>query len=116
MVFVTNGLVTHFRRGRHKNKKHLFYFGLIIPLPIQIQLLDNENPRKTKIDSLCTAETHLRILHIISDSVSGCDDVKLVSAGNPEFENYIRIDSGPDSGLFTMQVRIQFVYDYYCKM
>jgi hypothetical protein len=36
---------THFRIGKHENKeKLLFYFGLRIPLPFQIQL---ENPRNS---------------------------------------------------------------------
>jgi hypothetical protein len=36
---------THFGAGRHENKeKRLFYFGRSILLPIQIQLLDIENP------------------------------------------------------------------------
>jgi hypothetical protein len=34
---------THFHIRGHENKeKHLFYFGLRIPLPIQIQLLENK--------------------------------------------------------------------------
>jgi hypothetical protein len=45
-------LKTHFQVGRHENKviRH-FYFGLRILLPIQIQLLEIENPKKPKIDS-----------------------------------------------------------------
>jgi hypothetical protein len=37
-------------------KKCLFYFGLTIFLPIQIQLLDIEDPKNPKIDSplICT--------------------------------------------------------------
>jgi hypothetical protein len=36
---------TLFRAGKHENKeKRLFFFGLRILLPIQIQLLDIENP------------------------------------------------------------------------
>jgi hypothetical protein len=39
-----------FRTGRHQNKeKLLFYFGLRILLPIQIQQLDIENPNNPKI-------------------------------------------------------------------
>jgi hypothetical protein len=42
-------LKTHFRIGRHENKeKRLFYFGLRILLPIQIQLLETENPKNPK--------------------------------------------------------------------
>jgi hypothetical protein len=42
----------HFPIGRHDNKeKRLFYFGLRIRLPIQIQLLNIENPKNPKIDS-----------------------------------------------------------------
>jgi hypothetical protein len=38
---------TPFRAGRHENKeKSLFYFGLRIRLPIQIQLLDIEKKSK----------------------------------------------------------------------
>jgi hypothetical protein len=37
---------THLRIGGHENKeKHLFYFGLRILLPIQIQWLEIENPK-----------------------------------------------------------------------
>jgi hypothetical protein len=37
---------THFHVGRHENKeKRLFYFGLRIFLPIQIQLKEIENPK-----------------------------------------------------------------------
>jgi hypothetical protein len=36
-------------------KKRFFYFGLRIPLPIQIQLLDIENPKKSK--------TRLHLMH-----------------------------------------------------
>jgi hypothetical protein len=37
-----------FRIGRHENKKkHLFYFGFRILLPIQIQLLEIENLKKS---------------------------------------------------------------------
>jgi hypothetical protein len=37
---------TLFRAGRHENKeKRLFYFGLRILLPIQIQLLEIENKK-----------------------------------------------------------------------
>jgi hypothetical protein len=40
---------THFRAGRLENKeKRLFYFGLSILLAIQIQLLEIENPKKSK--------------------------------------------------------------------
>jgi hypothetical protein len=43
---------TDFRKGRHENKeKRLFYFGLRILLPIQIQLLEIENPKNPKVDS-----------------------------------------------------------------
>jgi hypothetical protein len=43
------GPQTHFWAGRHENKeKRLLYFGLTILLPIQIQLLDIENPKKSK--------------------------------------------------------------------
>jgi hypothetical protein len=46
---------THFRAERHENKeKHLFYFGLGILLPIQIQFLDIQNPKNPKIDSPST--------------------------------------------------------------
>jgi hypothetical protein len=42
---------TRFQAGRHENKeKRLFYFGLRILLPIQIQLLDIVNPKNPKID------------------------------------------------------------------
>jgi hypothetical protein len=38
---------THYWAGRHESKeKCIFYFGLRILLPIQIQLLDIENPKK----------------------------------------------------------------------
>jgi hypothetical protein len=37
---------TYFRAGSHENKeKHLCYYGLGNLLPIQIQLLDIENPK-----------------------------------------------------------------------
>jgi hypothetical protein len=37
---------THFRVGRHKNKKSFFFHvGLRILLPIQNQLLETENPK-----------------------------------------------------------------------
>jgi hypothetical protein len=40
------------RAGKHENtEKLLYYFGLRILLPIQIQLLDIENPKHPKIDS-----------------------------------------------------------------
>jgi hypothetical protein len=45
---------THFRIGRQENKdKHVFFFGLRIVLPIQIQLFEIENKikNKKKIDS-----------------------------------------------------------------
>jgi hypothetical protein len=43
---------THFRAGRQENKeKRLFYFGMRILFPIQIQLLDIGNPKNQKIDS-----------------------------------------------------------------
>jgi hypothetical protein len=46
-------LKTRFREGRHENKeKRLFYVGLKILLPIQIQLLEIENPKNSKTDSL----------------------------------------------------------------
>jgi hypothetical protein len=39
-----------FRIGRRENKeKRLFYFAIIILLPIQIQLLDLENPKDPKM-------------------------------------------------------------------
>jgi hypothetical protein len=42
---------THFRIGRHESKeKRLFYFGLRIILPNQIQLYEIENPKNPKID------------------------------------------------------------------
>jgi hypothetical protein len=41
---------THFWAGRHENKeKRTYYFGLRILLPIKIQVLDVENPKKSKI-------------------------------------------------------------------
>jgi hypothetical protein len=43
---------THLRTGRHANKeKRLCNFGVRILLPIQIQLLDIENPKNPTIDS-----------------------------------------------------------------
>jgi hypothetical protein len=45
-------LQTHFRVGRNENKeKRLFYFGLIILLPIRIQLLEIESPKLLKSTS-----------------------------------------------------------------
>jgi hypothetical protein len=42
----------HFCIGRNENKeKFLDYFGLRMLLPIHIQLLNIENPKKPKIDS-----------------------------------------------------------------
>jgi hypothetical protein len=39
-----------FSKGRRENKeKRLFYFAIIILLPIQIQLLDLENPKDPKM-------------------------------------------------------------------
>jgi hypothetical protein len=54
---------TYFRTGRHKNKENrLFYFGLRILLPIQLQLLDIENPKNPKIDApYCAWKSHLRL-------------------------------------------------------
>jgi hypothetical protein len=44
---------THSRVRRHENTgKHLFYFGLRIIVLIQIQLLEIENPKKSKIGLL----------------------------------------------------------------
>jgi hypothetical protein len=49
-LFVPKASLTHFRIGRHENKvKHLFYFGLAIILPNQIQLLDIETIKKRKL-------------------------------------------------------------------
>jgi hypothetical protein len=46
------GPKSHFRIGRLDNKeKRLFYFGLMILLPIQIQVLEIENTKNLKIDS-----------------------------------------------------------------
>jgi hypothetical protein len=43
------GQKSHFRTGRHAIKEtHLFYIGLRIILPIQIQLLDIKNPKIQK--------------------------------------------------------------------
>jgi hypothetical protein len=43
------GPKTHFCKGRHENKeKHIFYFGLRILSPIQIELLETENPKDPK--------------------------------------------------------------------
>jgi hypothetical protein len=48
---------THFRERIHENKeKRLLYFGVRIPLPIQIQLLDIENPKNLKIDAPYTVD------------------------------------------------------------
>jgi hypothetical protein len=42
---------THFRAGRHENKEmHLFYFGLRILLPTQIQLLLVRHKSKNPIN------------------------------------------------------------------
>jgi hypothetical protein len=54
-IFLFCAPKTHFCIGRHENKeKCRFYFGLRILLPMQIQLLEIENPKNPKIDSPCS--------------------------------------------------------------
>jgi hypothetical protein len=54
------GPKTHFWALRHEKEKRIYYVGLRIILPIQIQLLNIENPKKSKIASpyctYCTAK------------------------------------------------------------
>jgi hypothetical protein len=61
---------THFCLSRHENKeKRRFHFDLRIPLPIQIQLLDFENPNSPKSTPLqcilhLRSQSHMRILFL----------------------------------------------------
>jgi hypothetical protein len=57
------GLNTHFRAGRYENKeKRLFYFGLRILLPNQIQLLKIENKKiQNRLALLCSELPYCQI-------------------------------------------------------
>jgi hypothetical protein len=68
-------LKTHFRAGRHENKeKRLFYFGLKILLPIQIQFLEIENQKiliklSPPTCTLAQRKGHLQLIQIKITSI-----------------------------------------------